>query len=356
MHTSPPATADPAAPVDADEDTPRLGELHTALYRRALEHGWLDPVKAAMRLGARLAEVEAAVRDLARLHLLRRDAGTGAGGTDDHPAGWIPCSPNAAAAHLTGSIEAEIRRRHREAERLRSHVMALNPVFEDSWQGSSQQNPIVHLTLPDTVRSSLEQLSAGARQEVAAAHPLLPPPEALTEGLARTTEVLGRGVAMRTLYPHSVLAHRYMQQHLGRMTALGAEIRTAGHIPDRILFFDRESAVIADSAAGSGTGAVVIRDPALLGHLYRAWESTWDAALPFSSAPGGTGYGSAKDELRRSVLRLLESGLKDEVAARRLSMSTSTYRRHVTELMNDLGADSRFQAGSLARRNGWFDS
>ncbi|GAA2816261.1 hypothetical protein GCM10010441_46020 [Kitasatospora paracochleata] len=342
--------------ADPDEDTPGLGELHVALYRRALEHGWLDPVQAALRLGHSLAEVDAAVHDLVRLHLLRGDPD----GPDDPdgPPGtgcYLPCSPNAAAAHLTGSIEAEIRRRHREAERLRSHVMALNPVFEESWQGSYEQNPIVHLTLPDTVRSTLEQLSAGTRGEVAAAHPLLPPQQALEEGLARTTEVIGRGISMRTLYPHSVLAHRYMQQHLSRMTALGAEIRTTGQIPDRILFFDWETAVIADSGAGAGTGAILVRDPALVGHLRRSWESSWESALPFSSSPGGTGYGSAKDSLRRSVLQLLESGMKDEVAARRLSMSTSSYRRHVTDLMNDLGAESRFQAGSFARREGWLD-
>lgn len=161
---------------------------------------------------------------------------------------------------------------------------------------------------------------------------------------------------MRTLYPHSVLAHRYMQQHLSKMTAMGAAVRTVGHVPDRIIFFDRETAVIADRPSPHSAGAVVIRDSALVGHLHRAWESNWDSALPFTSAPSGIGYGSAKDELRRSVVQLLESGMKDEVAARRLSMSTSTYRRHVTDLMNDLGAESRFQAGSYARRNGWFDN
>jgi hypothetical protein len=146
-----------------------------------------------------------------------------------------------------------------------------------------------------------------------------------------------------------------MQQHLSRMSAMGSEVRTVGHIPNRIIFFDRETAVIADREGANGAGAMVIREPLLVGHLQRAWESSWDSARPFASAPSGLGYGSAKDELRRSILQLLESGMKDEVAARRLSMSTSTYRRHVTDLMNDLGADSRFQAGSYARRNGWFD-
>jgi hypothetical protein len=218
------------------------------------------------------------------------------------------------------------------------------------------RNPIERLTLLDTVRSTLARLSAGARIEVAAAHPRLPAQDVLEEGLARTADVIDRGITMRTIYPHSVLAHQYMQQHLTKMVALGALVRTVGHIPDRVIFFDSETAVIADPRNSGGDAAIAIRDPSLVDHLYRSWESTWDSGRPFTSAPHGIGYGAAKDELRRSVVQLLESGMKDEVAARRLSMSISSYRRHVTDLMNDLGAESRFQAGSYAHRSGWFDN
>ncbi|MBT2480758.1 hypothetical protein [Streptomyces sp. ISL-94] len=347
--------------------TPPLGDLHVALYQWALEQGRLDPAKAAMRMGVPLADVDSAVRDLTQLHLLRpewvdpqqpEDAAGPAGRDHLHSPdapGYLPASPDAAAAHLVGPIEAEIQKRHREAERLRNHVMTMKSVFEESWQSHFMRNPIEHLTLLDTVRSTLERLSAGTRAEVAAAHPRLPPQEALEEGLARTAEVIDRGIVMRTLYPHSVLAHQYMQQHLTKMVALGAQVRTIGHIPDRIIFFDGETAIIADRRNSGGEAAIAIRDPSLVDHLYRAWESTWDSARPFTSAPSGVGYGSAKDELRRSIVRLLESGMKDEMAARRLSMSTSTYRRHVTDLMNELGAESRFQAGSYARRCGWLD-
>ncbi|WP_405018388.1 hypothetical protein OHV05_16650 [Kitasatospora sp. NBC_00070] len=350
--------------ISGASGTPPLGDLHIALYRWALERGRLDPAKAAMRLGAPLADIDTAVRDLVKLHLLRPerdehdksdDLADPAGSPEDEALGYIPASPDAAAAHLAGPIEAEIQKHHREAERLRSHVMAMKPVFEESWQSHFMQNPIEHLTLLDTVRSTLARLSAGVRIEVAAAHPRLPPQEALEEGLARTAEVIDRGIQMRTLYPHSVLAHQYMQQHLTKMTALGALVRTTGHIPDRVIFFDWETAVIADQRTAGGEGAIAIRDPSLVDHLYRSWEGTWDSALPFTSAPSGVGYGSAKDELRRSIVQLLESGMKDEMAARRLTMSISSYRRHVTDIMSDLGAESRFQAGSYARRSGWFD-
>ncbi|KOG32387.1 hypothetical protein ADK34_09305 [Streptomyces viridochromogenes] len=49
---------------------------------------------------------------------------------------------------------------------------------------------------------------------------------------------------------------------------------------------------------------------------------------------------------------LLAQGAKDEVIARRLGMSLRTCRRHIAELLEELGAESRFQGGALAERAG----
>ncbi|MFF7726181.1 response regulator transcription factor [Streptomyces sp. NPDC008001] len=339
-----------------------LGDLHVLLYRMALEQGRLRPSAAAIRLDVPQSEVRAAVEDLSRLHLLHpAEEGHGTAPPPGEPSAgspldteYAPRSPDVAVTHVTGPIEAKIQQLHRESERMSCHVMAMKPVFEESWHGHFTRTPIEYLTLLDAVRSALERLSASARVEVAAAHPDLPAPATLEEGLQRTTEVIGRGVLMRTIYPHSVLTHAYMQQHLSRMVALGAQIRTTAHVPDRILFFDATTAVLADhgSSPGEGKGALAVRDPSLVRFLYRSWESVWESARPFT---GATDDGSAKDELRRSILELLESGMKDGMAARRLAMSVTTYRRHVTELLAELGAQSRFQAGSYARRAGLLD-
>ncbi|CAM5478715.1 hypothetical protein [Streptomyces abikoensis] len=339
-----------------------LGDLHVLLYRMALEQGRLRPSAAARRLDVPGADVSAAVADLSRLHLLHpaEDGPRPARSPGEHPAGaghdteYTARSPDAAVTHVTGPIEARIQQLHRESERMSSHVLALKPVFEESWQGDSARTPIEYLTLPDAVRSTLERLYAAARAEVAAAHPDVPAPAALEEGLRRTTEVLGRGAHVRTLYPHSVLTHARVRQHLCRMVALGAQVRTTAHVPDRVLFFDAATAVLADhgSSPGDGKGALAVRDPSLVRFLHRSWESAWESARPFT---GTSGDAPARDELRRSVLELLESGMKDGMAARRLAMSVTTYRRHVTELCAELGAQSRFQAGSYARRAGLLD-
>lgn len=51
----------------------------------------------------------------------------------------------------------------------------------------------------------------------------------------------------------------------------------------------------------------------------------------------------------RAVLEQLATGATDQVAAQRLCVSVRTFRRRVAHAMNALGAQSRFQAGVIAR-------
>ena len=56
---------------------------------------------------------------------------------------------------------------------------------------------------------------------------------------------------------------------------------------------------------------------------------------------------------QRFLLRQLAAGAKDEQIARTLGVSLRTVRRRIADLMTELGADSRFQAGVEAARRGW---
>jgi DNA-binding NarL/FixJ family response regulator len=53
------------------------------------------------------------------------------------------------------------------------------------------------------------------------------------------------------------------------------------------------------------------------------------------------------------LLSLLFSGTTDKAAAATLDVSVRTVRRMVRDLMNRLGARSRFQAGAKAAERGW---
>jgi DNA-binding NarL/FixJ family response regulator len=55
-----------------------------------------------------------------------------------------------------------------------------------------------------------------------------------------------------------------------------------------------------------------------------------------------------RSEFTRRVLQRLRAGHTDAAAARELEVSLRTYRRHVAEIMRELEASSRFQAGVRA--------
>ncbi len=64
--------------------------------------------------------------------------------------------------------------------------------------------------------------------------------------------------------------------------------------------------------------------------------------------------GSIPDErVRGFLLQQLAAGAQDEQIARRLGVSLRTVRRRVADVMSELGAESRFQAGVEAAKRGW---
>jgi DNA-binding NarL/FixJ family response regulator len=53
------------------------------------------------------------------------------------------------------------------------------------------------------------------------------------------------------------------------------------------------------------------------------------------------------------LVMLLSQGHTDDSAAKRLGVSERTCRRMMADMMERLGARSRFEAGLLAAREGW---
>jgi DNA-binding NarL/FixJ family response regulator len=62
---------------------------------------------------------------------------------------------------------------------------------------------------------------------------------------------------------------------------------------------------------------------------------------------------TSRPDQRTFLLRQLASGAKDEQIARTMGLSLRTIRRRIADLMIELGADTRFQAGAEAVRRGW---
>ncbi|QKW22414.1 LuxR family transcriptional regulator [Kitasatospora sp. NA04385] len=96
--------------------------------------------------------------------------------------------------------------------------------------------------------------------------------------------------------------------------------------------------------------AAVIRDFSVIRTMHNLFADVWRRARPGEDR---LDFGSlARAEFARRILDRLNAGVTDEAAARDLSVSVRTYRRYVAEIMELLGANSRFQAGARAAELG----
>ena len=120
------------------------------------------------------------------------------------------------------------------------------------------------------------------------------------------------------------------------------EIRVTPDAGTDLAVVDGHTALIHDPAAGHKL--LVLRHPALVGLLGTLLDHTWRGAEPLADHTAALAA-RRNCPTTEQILRQLAYGSTDDAAARRLSMSVRTFRRHVADIMRDIDARSRFQAG-----------
>jgi DNA-binding CsgD family transcriptional regulator len=133
----------------------------------------------------------------------------------------------------------------------------------------------------------------------------------------------------------------------------GGEVRTRPSLPMMLVVVDREVAFVPRMIENPAAGALEVRDPSLVAALVDWFTGLWEGAEPLGDARRAP---EITAQTRRELLRLMASGLTDEAAGRRLGLSGRTVRRSMADIMAELGAASRFQAGVAAQRRGWLDA
>ncbi|MFD8263139.1 LuxR C-terminal-related transcriptional regulator [Streptomyces griseoluteus] len=313
------------------------------LYRWVARNQRLEPDRAARELGVDRDAIDTALLSLTTMGLLKAD-------TED-PTRLRPVDPDLVGAVVTGRLESTLRAQQAELNRIRERFSDLRGPYQDSLSHASADVEVVPRV--EEVRAALNRASTECTEEMLTSQPGgQRDPAVLQEALGRDTALLARGVRMRTLYHHTARFNGPSQAYVATVSALGAEYRTVHQLFGRLIVFDRRIAFVPDQ--GDSAGAVVVREPSLVHYLCEVFERTWSLAEPFSEAAADGLEAVAKD-IDRTIVRLLAAGLKDETIARRTGMSLRTARKHIADIMETLGAESRFQAGVLAARNGLLD-
>ncbi|MFD3651185.1 helix-turn-helix transcriptional regulator [Streptomyces cyaneofuscatus] len=272
---------------------------------------------------------------------------------DPDDTAWLrPIAPSAALAQRLHPIEREIQERRRRSVELAD---SFEPFMDISAQDPPTTHAITVLEGGHRINAALDLATAECRTEVLTVQPGGDRGEdRLSEGLERALSVVDRGVAMRTLYQHTVRHSQGTLAYAARLAESKVEIRTLEELIERLIVFDRTVAFIP--ARNDDQVALELRHPGLIDYLVKVFEQLWSRASPllgelqYDPPPKGI------SGVQRSIAQLLVEGHVDDSIARRLGMNVRTCRAHVAKLSATLGSTSRAQLGYLIARSGILDS
>lgn len=266
----------------------------------------------------------------------------------DDPDVLVPVAPDVALAELVRPIEERLERQRGDVRALTDSFSPVHAIYtvakreHQGWATEIHGERVIGSTLAHAVRSCRDELMTvqpGGRR------------------LAYDLDDLGHlrdGVRHRALFQHAARSHSATLRHLGELVAAGGEVRTLGHVIDRLVVVDRAVAYVPGATGDDGrTSALEIRQPDLVAFLAQVFDDAWERASPLlpSGAPQAD-VADVADDLRLSTARLLVAGHTDEAIARRLGISRRTVAGRVARLSAELGSGSRAQLGYLIAMSG----
>ncbi|MFI0979747.1 LuxR C-terminal-related transcriptional regulator [Streptomyces sp. NPDC021093] len=233
---------------------------------------------------------------------------------------------------------------------MRGQLAELGLIYE-AQQHSFQGPQWERIESPEEVTRALERHANECRQEVLSARPGRPGPDSeLLDVRHRYQALLKRGVRMRALYQYATRFHPPTAQFTEGTAGEEAEVRTVSGDLARFTVFDREVLFVPlQSVPG---GALVVRNSDLIASAVDMFHALWSTAEPINAPRERTFTQRVVNQTKRSILQHLIDGADDRTTARALGISVRTCQRHVSEIMQQLGASSRLQLGFLLREHG----
>ncbi|MFB7667515.1 LuxR C-terminal-related transcriptional regulator [Kitasatospora sp. NPDC056138] len=180
------------------------------------------------------------------------------------------------------------------------------------------------------------------------------PSEFLEQGLARDRRLLESGAQVRAVYQQRFAVVPALAEFFRRQTELGVEVRLAPVVPLNMILSDRRFALLPIDPDNHEAGAVLARGSALVRSYLAPYEYCWHTSSTFGHVEQRRG-GERLTEQQHAAIRMLAAGMKDEKIARSLGVSLRTLGRVMSEVMQELGTTSRFEAGVRAAKLGWLD-
>ncbi|MGC4900439.1 LuxR C-terminal-related transcriptional regulator [Micromonospora echinospora] len=317
-----------------------------SVYRTMLAHDGWGVRQLAEHLATSETTVRTALDQLAEMALLRH-------GVDQQAGRPTPVSPEVALRALIRRQEADVRRHQQQLAESQA-AMAQLLAEQALRQPAGPPVAMEHLPGVDAVRERLERLAYEAADECLAFMPGGPQSaESMSASAPLDADLLHRGVAVRTVYLDSLRNDVATSRYAHWLTEQGGEVRTVPTLPLRMVLFDRTRAIVPINPQDTRSGAVQVGGPGVMVALTSLFSQVWKEGTPLGTATARAVGSPPLTGQQHELLRLLAGGLTDEAVGKRLGLSLRTVRRMMAELMDRVGARSRFEAGAKAAQLGW---
>jgi DNA-binding CsgD family transcriptional regulator len=316
-----------------------LDDVAETVYRAMLRNPDLDVEGLARHLELADQQVTAAVERLTGVGLVAASTTT--------PSGIAPAPP---ATTLTAMLHTALEEMETQRARLDAVRAALAGFAADHMVGQSRSwsSMPVELLSAEESFAAVEDLQRGTVGDIVSCHQAIHIDVDAPTYVELLEHQLRAGRRMRGLYPADVMEDERRIAYVHKWAVAGEQVRLSLQPLPTLAVFGTEVAMVSASEPDEpGAGRILVRAPALVSLVTLLFEQYWERSLPL----GVSDDGQAADD-RHRILELLVAGTKDESIARQLGLSLRTVRRRVAELMDELGARTRFQAGVEAARRG----
>jgi sugar-specific transcriptional regulator TrmB/DNA-binding CsgD family transcriptional regulator len=251
------------------------------------------------------------------------------------------------------AVQPLLSRRESDLQLARAAVHELTAAFLRASRNTFPHELVEVVTGPENIlnRALMLQDSAQSlmRGIVKLPYVVAGPEDANAE---RERRRLNEGVEYRAIYDQLAVEQPGKLDDIRGSVDDGEHARIVANAALKVWIIDESAAIIPSRHVAYGIDAAFVVYPcALLDALIALFELEWQRAVPFRRYVQPTG-GDVLDESGGVLLRLLAAGLTDAAIARSTGMSLRTTQRRIQEVMRELGASTRFQAGLAARERG----
>lgn len=249
----------------------------------------------------------------------------------------------------------------RQARSTRSAVEGLTHMYNEARTGAATSRTSPEVSLLDTVKDIEAAFFRAAGRAESRIVRLCARSDRMDQTVIRHAESLiqarptatNTGLERLVVFEQSILEVEGAFSALQTMRADGIDVRLTPHLAFSVLAVDRTVAVIDIShLEPSGGGSLYVQQRQLASALMDMCIGLFSLSNPLPRTPSGPSLRRLTDR-DGQIIAMLAAGASDLTIARQLSISQRTVERRVRSIMEELGASTRFQAGTIAVRRGF---